>query len=336
MAAGAGCVKVEGMSRTATRLLSLLSLLQGPRTRSGAELAERLEVTVRTVRNDVERLRELGYEIDAIRGSAGGYRLAARDDAGLPPLLLDDDEAIAVAVGLRTGVSCIFGGMEETSLRALAKLEQVLPQRMRRRLRRLNHFTVPLPSNAPVPIVDAELLVALVNSCAERRRVRFHYAEDDLGVGIEVEPYRMVNSGHRWYLLGYDVGAGEWSIHDASGIRLRTPGGPSFEPRELPADDIDTYVAQRMSRAQLSSHRARAVVAAPAEDLRRALAPAEGVVHDLDEESSEVWVTGTSWQVVALTLLRLGSTFQVDEPALVEELASLEHLCAAATASRSG
>ena len=324
------------MSRTATRLLSLLSLLQSPRTRSGAELAERLEVTVRTVRNDIERLRELGYEIHTVRGSAGGYRLSAHDGAGLPPLLLDDDEAIAVAVGLRTGVSCIFGGMEETSLRALAKLEQVLPKRMRRRLQRLNHFTVPLPSNAPVPIVDAELLVTLVDLCAERRRVRFYYAEDDLGAGVEVEPYRMVNSGHRWYLLGYDVRAGEWSIHDASGIRLRTPGGPSFEPRELPADDLDTYVAQRMSSAQLSSHRARAVVAAPARDLRCALAPAESVVHEVDAETSDVLVTGTSWQVVALTLLRLGRSFRVDEPDLVEELASLERRCAAATTRRSG
>jgi predicted DNA-binding transcriptional regulator YafY len=315
------------MSGTATRLLSLLSLLQGPRVRSGPELAERLEVTVRTVRHDIERLRELGYEVSSVRGSAGGYQLCPSGANAVPPLLLDDDETVAVAVGLRTGVNCIVGGMEDTSLRALAKLEQVLPKRMRSRIQRLNRYTVPMPSAAPTPIVEPDVLVSLVNLCAERRRARFYYEGEDLA-GIEVEPYRLVNSGHHWFLLGYDVRADEWTIHDAAGISLRTPAGALFEPRPLPAEDLDAYVAQRVPQSRLWSHLARAEVVAPAEEVRRALAPAEGIVTGTSESTSDVWVGGTSWRAVALNLLRLESDFTVVEPPeLLEELSLLEHQC---------
>lgn len=325
------------MSRTAHRLLSLLSLLQGPCVRSGPELAERLEVTARTVRNDIERLRDLGYDVRTVRGSAGGYQLCASSGAGVPPLLLDDAEAIAVAVGLRTGVNCIVGGMEETSLRALAKLEQVLPKRMRARIQRLNRYTVPLPSTAPAPIVDPGLLVSLVNSCAERRRVRFYYDSVEEPPGVEVEPYRLVNSGHRWYLLGYDVRVEEWTVHDAAGISLRTPAGPTFEPRPLPAADLDGYVAHRVPGARLRNHLAHAVVAAPAEDLGRALAPAEGVVERIDESTSEVWVDGTTWRAVALTLLRLDRDFTVSEPPqLLQELSLLGRRCGSAVGDQGG
>lgn len=319
------------MSGTATRLLSLLSLLQGTRVRSGPELAERLEVTVRTVRHDIERLRELGYEINAVRGSAGGYQLGPSGGGEVPPLLLDDDETIAVAVGLRTGVNCIVGGMEETSLRALAKLEQVLPTRMRSRIQRLNRYTVPMPSTAPVPIVDPDVLISLVNLCAERRRARFRYDDSEDLAGVEVEPYRLINSGHHWFLLGYDVRAEEWTIHDAAGISLRTPAGALFEQRPLPAEDLDAYVAQRVPQAQLWSHLARADVVAPAAEARRALAPAEGIVTGTSESTSQVWVGGTSWRAVALTLLRLDSDFTVTEPPeLVEELSVLAVRCRSA------
>ncbi|WP_169799267.1 helix-turn-helix transcriptional regulator [Nocardioides jensenii] len=321
------------MSRSATRLLSLLSLLQGPHIRSGPELAKRLEVTVRTVRHDIERLRDLGYEVNAIRGSTGGYQLCASRDSGLPPLLLDDDETMAVAVGLRTGVNCIVGGMEETSLRALAKLEQVLPQRMRSRIQQLNRYTVPMPSTAPVPMDDPGLLVSLVNSCAERRRIRFHYDGSEDPAGVEVEPYRLIASGHRWFLLSYDVRTEEWTIHDAAGISLRVPGGPHFEARPLPAEDLETYVARRVPQARLWSHMARADVAAPAEEVRRALAPAEGIVASTGESTSDVWVGGTSWRIVALNLLRLGSDFTVTEPLhLLDELSLLAQQCRSAVA----
>lgn len=314
---------------SATRLLSLLSLLQGPRVRSGPDLAEQLDVTVRTVRHDIERLRDLGYEVHAVRGSDGGYQLGP--SRGVPPLLLDDDETMAVAVGLRTGVNCIVGGMEETSLRALAKLEQVLPQRMRSQIQRLNHYTVPMPSAAPAPIVDPGLLVSLVDSCAERRRVRFHYDGDEDPAGIEVEPYRLINSGHHWFLLGYDVLAEEWTVHDAAGIRLRVPGGPRFEPRPPPAEDLDAYVAQRLPHAQMWSHLARAEVAAPAEEVSPVFAPAEGIVTSTGDSTCDVWVGGMSWRVVALNLLRLESDFAVtDQPELLNELSGLAQQCRSA------
>ncbi|MDF1603827.1 WYL domain-containing protein [Nocardioides sp. YIM 152315] len=319
------------MSRTASRLLSLLSLLQGPRVRSGPELAERLDVTVRTVRHDIERLRDLGYDVDAVRGSAGGYRMGSPGDDGVSPLLLDDDEAIAVAVGLRTGVNCIVGGMEDTSLRALAKLEQVLPTRMRARIQRLNHFIAPMPSSAPMSIVDPSLLLSLVNSCAERRRVRFRYADSEDLAGVEVEPYRLISSGHHWFLLGYDVRAEEWTIHDAEGIDLRTPGGPRFAARRLPADDLEAYVAERVPRAQLWSHLARVVVDAAPEHIRRVLAPAECIVSSGGQGRCDVLVGGTSWRMVAINLLRLDADFTVtDQPELAKEVVRVAEQCRSA------
>src|SRR4051794_15426165 len=162
------------MSDTASRLLTLLSLLQARRSWTGSELAERLEVSARTVRNDVERLRSLGYDVHASPGMPGGYRLGA-GGTSIPPLVLDAGEAVAVAVGLRTGVNCIIGGMEETSVRALAKLESVLPTKVRQRVRNLNRYTVPLPGSRPVPFVDPELLTMLAGSCDLRERLRFWY-----------------------------------------------------------------------------------------------------------------------------------------------------------------
>uniref|UniRef100_UPI0012F9A99D helix-turn-helix transcriptional regulator n=1 Tax=Nocardiopsis trehalosi TaxID=109329 RepID=UPI0012F9A99D len=158
------------MLETSARLLRLLSLLQTPRDWTGAELAERLRVSGRTVRNDVERLRALGYPVHATRGSAGGYRLGA--GASMPPLLLDDEEAVAVAVGLRTAAEGALAGIEETALRALAKLEQVLPSRLRRRVNALQSFTVPVPSDRPEPRVDADTLTAIAGACRDGERLR--------------------------------------------------------------------------------------------------------------------------------------------------------------------
>ena len=162
------------MSQTAARLLGLLSLLMVPRTWSGSELADRLEVSPRTVRNDIGTLRDIGYSIDGTRGTEGGYRLSS-NGVGIPPLIFDADEAVAVAVGLHSGLSCIIGGMEETSALALAKLETILPAAVRARVQSLAHFTVPVVGNQPMPIIDPNLIVTLIDHCRRHELLRFTY-----------------------------------------------------------------------------------------------------------------------------------------------------------------
>ena len=190
------------MSETSSRLLELLSLLQGRRDWPGAELADRLGVTRRTVRRDVERLRELGYPIESLVGPAGGYRLAAGSE--MPPLLLDDDEAVAIAVGLRSAAGAAVAGIEEASIRALVKLEQVLPSR----LRALQSATT-IPVGGPT--VAPHCLTILGSACRDSERVRFAY-EDREGKRTrrEAEPHSLVNSGRRWYVVCWDLGRDDW------------------------------------------------------------------------------------------------------------------------------
>src|SRR5438067_4262924 len=209
------------MLETSARLLRLLSPLQTPREWTGTELAERLDVTTRTVRNDVERLRELGYPVHGTRGSAGGYRLGA--GAAVPPLLLDDEEAVAVAVSLSTATGGGITGIEETSLRALAKLEQVLPSRLRRRVEALRTYAVPVPPDSPGPRVDAEILTLVTAACRDHERLRFDYASHDGSQSRRlVEPYRLVHWGRRWYLVGWDVDRTDWRTFRVDRLRPRT------------------------------------------------------------------------------------------------------------------
>src|SRR6266540_2965783 len=191
------------MLETSARLLRLLSLLQARRDWTGADLADRLGVSARTVRRDVERLRDLGYPVHATRGTDGGYRLGA--GAAMPPLLLDDEEAVAVAVGLRTATGGAIAGIEETSVRALAKLEQVLPSRLRRRVNAVQEFTVPFVRPGG-PTVDADVLAVIAGACRDRERLRFPYKTFDGTASRRlVEPLRLVHTGRRWYLVAWDV-----------------------------------------------------------------------------------------------------------------------------------
>src|SRR5689334_22969099 len=186
----------QRMLETSARLLRLLSLLQARRDWTSSELATRLDVTTRTVRNDVDRLRRLGYPVEARPGVAGGYQLGT--GGALPPLLLDDEEAVAVAVGLRTAAGGSVAGIEETSLRALAKLEQVLPHRLRRRVTALHTHTVRVPHDQPGPTVDAGTLSLIGAACRDRERLRFDYVRHDgTADRRDVEPYRLVNWGRR-------------------------------------------------------------------------------------------------------------------------------------------
>ena len=230
------------MTDPTARALRLLSLLQTYKFWSGEELAAQLEVSPRTLRRDVDRLRELGYPVDATPGATGGYRLAA--GAHLPPLLLDDDEAVAIAVGLRAAAGASIEGIEETSVRALAKLEQVLPDRLRRRVNAVHTNVSSMQWGVDTATVDADALAVLALACRDNEQVRFDYRRRD---GDEaqrlVEPHNLVSAGRRWYLVGWDVRREDWRTFRLDRLDAPRLGGVRFRPRELPAENAAAFVA---------------------------------------------------------------------------------------------
>ncbi|MFG2284516.1 helix-turn-helix transcriptional regulator [Streptomyces sp. NPDC048595] len=247
------------------RMLRLLSLLQTRREWSGSDLAERLSVTVRTVRRDIDRLRELGYPVDSARGHAGGYRLAPGSD--LPPLLLDDDEAVAIAVALRTAAGGLTG-IEETALRALAKLEQVLPRRLRGQVTALQTSLADIGWENRGPRADPAVLAALAVACRDHEIVGFDYTtRHGSAAPRRVEPCHLVASGNLWYLLAHDTDKDDWRLYRLDRISHPTPTGRRVPPRPVPGDDPAAFVATRLSAAP-TRYRAIATVQAPAEHIR--------------------------------------------------------------------
>jgi predicted DNA-binding transcriptional regulator YafY len=307
---------------TSSRLLRLLSLLQAQQDWSGAALAERLHVSDRTVRRDVERLRDLGYPVYATRGTDGGYRLGP--GSAMPPLLLDDEEAVAVAVGLRTAAGGAIAGIEETSIRALAKLEQVLPARLRHRVNALQAYTEPVPPDRPGPTVDPAVLTALAAACRDRERVRFDYRHHDGSASLRaVEPYRLVSWGRRWYLVAWDVDRRDWRTFRVDRVEPRTPAGPRFAPRDPPEGGAAAYVARGVSSAAWR-YRARVLVHAHAEVVADRINPAVGVVEAIDEHTCALNTGADSLHTLAVYLGMLDLDFEVAEPPeLVEHLRQL-------------
>jgi predicted DNA-binding transcriptional regulator YafY len=235
------------MVQTSARLLALLSLLQVRREWTGQELADRLEVGPRTIRRDVDKLRSLGYPIEAAPGVAGGYRLGAGGE--LPPLLLDDAEAVAVAVGLRTAAAGGIAGIEETSVRALSKLEQVLPGRLRRRVSALSDATSAFGMEGPR--IDAEVLATLAGACRDQVRLRYSYvARDDQASQRIVEPAAVVYSGHRWYLVAFDLDRDDWRTFRLDRIRGRVRVGERGRRRVVPGGDPAAFVRERLRGAR--------------------------------------------------------------------------------------
>ncbi|MET7464854.1 YafY family protein [Nonomuraea sp. NPDC005501] len=311
------------MLETSARLLKLLSLLQAHREWSGPELAGRLGVSTRTIRNDVERLRSLGYPVHATPGVAGGYRLGA--GAALPPLLLDDEEAIAVAVGLGRAAGGGVEGIEETSVRALAKLEQVLPSRLRHRVSALNAYTVQVPGSAPsvAPSVAPEVLTTIANAARDRERLRFDYTGHEGEVTArDVEPYRLAHRRGRWYLLGYDVRREDWRTFRVDRLRPRVPSGPRFAPRELPGDgDVAMYVEKGVNTA-MWRYRATVLLHAPAGQVGHL--PPGLEPEPVDEATCLLRLGGDDVGGMAAWLGFLGVDFEVlDPPELVEAVAVL-------------
>ncbi|GGO44395.1 helix-turn-helix transcriptional regulator [Streptomyces lasiicapitis] len=297
------------MPTTSARLLRLLSLLQTHRDWSGAELAGRLDVTTRTVRRDVERLRALGYPVHASAGLAG-YRLGAGTD--LPPLLLDDEEAVAVAVSLRVAAGGTVEGIAETSVRALAKLEQVLPSRLRHRVRALGSMTVPLADGGPT--VAPETLTALAAACRDHEGLRFDYrAHDGTTTRRRADPHRLVSSGRRWYLVAYDTDRADWRTFRVDRITLRTPGGPRFTPRTPPAADLSAYTSRGLSTSPYR-HRARITVHAPAVDVADRMSPGAATVEPLTARTCRLTCGSDSLDELALWVGLLGVPFEIHEP----------------------
>jgi predicted DNA-binding transcriptional regulator YafY len=298
------------MGDASSRLLDLLSLLQARRDWPGAELAARLEVTVRTIRRDVGRLRALGYPVESLTGPAGGYRLRA--GTAMPPLLLDEEEAIAIAVGLSTAARASVTGIEETSIRALVKLEQVLPTHLRRRVAALGSATVAAPAAGPT--VDPQYLTTIAAACRDAECLRFEYrSRDGTATRREVEPHSLVNLGRRWYLVGWDRRRDDWRTFRVD--RLSRPAGTGlrFMARRLPARDAAAYVEQSIAGAW-SRYEARVTVHASADEIAARLPYFAGAVEPIDEHSCEFRASDDDIEWLALRIAMLGVDVDVHEP----------------------
>ncbi|MDG9725646.1 MULTISPECIES: helix-turn-helix transcriptional regulator [unclassified Streptomyces] len=300
------------MLETSARLLRLLSLLQAHREWSGPDLADRLGVSPRTVRRDVDRLRELGYPVNASPGTGGGYQLGA--GAELPPLLLDDDEAVAVAVGLRTAAGQGIEGIGETSVRALAKLEQVLPSRLRRRVGALNAFTVPMLRGPQPSAVDPGVLTELANLCRDGERLRFAYrGHDGTDSRRTVEPYRLVCSERRWYLVAFDLDRADWRTFRVDRVTPKPPHGPRFVPRRPPAEDLAAYVSEGVSTRAYATH-AVVRLLSPLQEAAERISPTAGVLEAEGPDSCLLRTGAGSLDVMVVHVMMLGFDFEVLEP----------------------
>lgn len=307
------------MADTGNRALRLLSLMQSRRHWAGADLADRLSVSLRTLRRDVDRLRDLGYPVQAQPGVAGGYRLAP--GASLPPLVLDDDEAVALVVGLQTAARTAVTGMGEASVRALTKVVQVLPPRLRRRADALRAVTVPAPWSGSGSTVDPEVLTTVAQACRDGERLGFGYtaAGGDRSDRL-VEPFRLVALGRRWYLVAYDPGRGDWRSFRLDRLSRPEPTGARFAARPLPAEDAAAFV-----RAGLDPHATavavEVLVQAPADVVRQRIGHWATVADD-GPARCRVRMDADDLRWPALALGMVGAEFTVlSPPALTDLLA---------------
>ncbi|MFF1378606.1 helix-turn-helix transcriptional regulator [Streptomyces sp. NPDC058308] len=298
---------------TPARLFQLLSLLQTPREWPGAELSERLGVSRRTVRRDIDRLRDLGYPVRASQGAAGGYRLVA--GKAMPPLVLDDEEAVAIAVGLRAGAGHAVEGVEEASVRALAKLEQVLPSRLRHRVSALQIATTPLTSGDGASIAP-ETLTVMASAAAGHERLRFAYrAGDGTQSRRLAEPYRLVSTGRRWYLVAYDIDREDWRTFRVDRVSEPFATGARFAPRALPNGDAAQFIRDSVWRGR-PSYDLDVTFAAPAEFVTARMPSGVGPLVSLDDHRCRLRTTSTdSIEWLAVRLAVMDCDFTVHGPA---------------------
>lgn len=298
-------------------MLRLLSLLQTHRFWTGGELAGRLEVSERTLRRDVERLRDLGYDVDAVRGAAGGYQLRA--GGAMAPLLLEEDEAVAVAVGLRAAANGGVPGFEDTTLQALTKVIALMPPRLRRRMAALQTQTEGM-AWAGGPVLDPSVLTTLAQACRDDEAVSFAYTAADGSATVRrVEPHRLVNLGRRWYLAAYDRDRHDWRSFRVDRVQgTPTTSGQRFRPREIPGGDAAAYVSQGL-RNRPRQHQVvvtMAVAAATAE----ASVGRWASIEPLGEDRCRMTMDTDSLDWPVLVLAGLDCDFEVEGP---DELGAL-------------
>jgi predicted DNA-binding transcriptional regulator YafY len=301
------------MTETSGRLLRLLALLQARRDWPGPALADRLGVSGRTIRRDVERLRALGYPVDALSGPTGGYRLRA--GTAMPPLLLDDEEAVAIAVGLRGATGMAVAGIEETAVRALVKLEQILPAHLRRRVGALRAATATLPVGAwGGATVDPDTLTVLASACRDHEIVRFLYRRrDGKDSRRRVEPHSLVSLGRRWYLVAWDAEREDWRTFRLDRLERPAPMGTRFAARAVPGGDPAAFVAANLRGAQYR-HVARVTLHAPAEQLRARFPGMWGTFEPSTARTCEYRGSDDSLDWLALRIAGFGVDFEVHEP----------------------
>jgi predicted DNA-binding transcriptional regulator YafY len=291
-------------------MLQLLSLLQTHRFWPGGELADRLEVSHRTLRRDIDRLRELGYPVAASRGVGGGYQL--RSGTNMPPLLLDDEEAVAIAVGLRTAATGAVEGIEETSVRALTKVVQVMPPRLRHRVNALQAYTVPAGTYRG-PTVDALALTVIAQACRDDERLRFSYtARDGERTTRHVEPHRLVLLGRRWYLVAWDVERHDWRTFRIDRLADPTTTGGRFRQRALPGGDAAAFVREQIA-AIATQYEIVVVLHAPATDLDAEVSR-WATVEAVDDRSCRLRMSMDSFDWPTLLVAALGIDFHVEGP----------------------
>ena len=300
------------MANTSSRTLRLLSLLENHRYWPGAELAERLEVSARTLRRDIDRLRELGYPVDAQRGVDGGYQLAA--GAVLPPLVLDDDEAVALAVGLQIAVqSGTVAGIAESSVRALTKVVQVMPPRLRRRVDALQAMTVPVGWVGTGPRVEPGALTSIAQVCRDTERLEFAYTDaSGTRTDREVEPHRLVSLGRRWYLVAFDLTRSDWRSFRIDRIDRPRGTGARFRPRVLPAKDAAAFVRASIDNVP-ANHHVSVLMHAPAATIRERIGR-WATIGDVDAGRCRVDMVSDTmdWPMIALGMA--GADFEVLAP----------------------
>ncbi|WP_298876998.1 WYL domain-containing protein [uncultured Microbacterium sp.] len=298
---------------TTSRLLTLLSLLQARRDWPGSVLASRLDVSDRTVRRDIDRLREMGYRIETTMGPDGGYRLDA--GAEMPPLLFDDDQALAVAIALRAAPA-LGADIGEAAVRALATMRQVLPSRLRHRFDAVEVTTVRAAGEASAAAVPLDVLLTLAQAVRDRVTVRFDYlprSEGDLQPR-RVEPHHLVTSHGRWYLLGWDLDRDDWRLFAADRVRPRVPHGAPFVPRVVPGGDVDAFVSARFKGSDTNEWPCRGTVLlhAPAREVLPFVG--DGTVTAVDEERCTLEVGSWSWGALAASFGRFEVAMEVVEP----------------------
>ena len=296
------------MSQTTERVLRLLALLQTRPQWTGSELAERLDVTPRCIRRDVERLRELGYPVDATQGATGGYRLVA--GKALPPLLLDDEEAVAVAVSLRLAATGTLARASESALRALQKLDTVMPPRLRAEVRAIHDATDVL-DGPPRTEIDTETLLVLARSCRDHTRAKFGYrARDGAETYRIVEPIRLVATGRRWYLMAWDIDREDWRTFRLDRMSAAVASTFRFKPRAHP-DPIE--FVRKAVRAAAFGTRVRVRLNAVIDQVTERI-PAEVGSLTADGETTVLEFTATSFDWPAMHLARVGIPFEIIEP----------------------